>query len=176
VWKGHYTAGYEVHYVLILMICHSRVLWHWWTSASCLTGYPETTRVCHARTSQERRAETTVQHAMGRKTASPKILYDCFNNHKTEFDKFGKWVNSSLSQVHNKLLLFCHIISYCTHLAYLPCCLCLVQFCSKFTCNQGQSQGFYTKKLGVGCVERRLCPSQYRGAFPSMEVWRLCLI
>jgi len=94
-----------------------------------------------------------VQHARGHKTASPKIFYDYFNDHKSEFDKFGEWANSSLSQVCNKLLLFCHIIGYRhTRLAYLPSCFCvsksmwidIMQLCSKFACHHWQSQGFYT--------------------------------
>jgi len=30
------------------------------------------------------------QHARGHKTASPQIFYDYFNDHKSEFDKFGE--------------------------------------------------------------------------------------
>ena len=54
------------------------------------------------------------QHARGRKTASPNKFYDYFKDHKSAFDKFSKWVNSSigLSQVRKKLSLFCHTIGY----------------------------------------------------------------
>ena len=48
------------------------------------------------------------QHARVRKN-SPKIFSDYFNDHKSKFDEFGEWSNSSLSQVRSKLLLFCHI-------------------------------------------------------------------
>jgi len=43
--------------------------------------------------------------------------FDFCNDHKSEFDE---WANSSISQVRNRRLCFCHTISCSyTHLAYL---------------------------------------------------------
>jgi len=104
----------------------------------------------------------------------------------------GPWtlLGNSVPQTHSLLLCplnnpvrstpLLQINSY----SFLPFCFCvfaftwigIVQFCSKFACHPGRSQGIYTTLWGW-YVCRGVCASfKYRGTIPSMEVWSLCPI
>ena len=103
--------------------------------------------------------------------------YFLTNNHKSEFDKFGEWANSSLSQQTFAILPYNRLQIHSLGLAFLVLCLpCLFElmWCSfagnLLVVTRDRTTGFTLRSYGDGVGGGASAPIQYRRTLLCMEV------